>query len=123
VYLHELYLCEGRIGHHVLSLSRQCSMYMYVWEAKGGEMSHTDLTTYIPAGFTLTITSIYIFLPVHILSLCVYLITGCLVSIKREKKGTKRQCVRDLYIGEKRSEYVFVFKNETPILLFFSFLL
>jgi uncharacterized membrane protein len=67
---------------------------MNVWEVKGGEMSHIDLTTNIPAGFILTITSIYIFLPVHILSQCVFLITGCLVSIKREKKEGNKASMR-----------------------------
>ena len=71
MYLHRVSVREGRIGHHVLSLSRQRRpMYVYAWEAEGGEMSHADLTSYTASGFTLTIiTSIYISLAVHILSL------------------------------------------------------
>jgi hypothetical protein len=54
------------------------------------DVTHRSYNEYIPAGFILTITSIYIFLPVHILSQCVFLITGCLVSIKREEEEKKK---------------------------------
>ena len=58
-------------------------------------MSHADLTSYTASGFTLTIiTSIYISLPVHILSLPLSLSLRVCVGISNNRLSSERTATR-----------------------------